>query len=403
MLFIWNVLYQHLYTLPYYSFADDILVVWSGFYLLAVYSKERQIPKQLYHLRILIILYIVTIVISILVNQVPVVIAIKGSLDIIKPWILLLFFFQLYDDNYNIYVKNILGWAAIIGFGNLIVLIILRKSIGVSYEGDIAVGISGDAHVAGEYLFILCIYLYYHLIEKRRYYVIPIIVAAIYGFFVTGVKQLTVFVFIFPILIIFISAKKKIFHIVLVGVLFIAIILNFNRFTDFFLPIHQFSIIEQSAENYYALVDYIALSELIEYGFNEMDNYIFGAGPGMYGSATAIEHGTYFYTKYLQRLEHPLWTGTILSPQNQILIVLSEVGVIGIVVFTFLIVAIIVFAMKFDKKTHKDNILFGYYYIGILSHIVGRMFVLDTFTMNQSLLYLLYLMPVILINDYKTN
>ena len=111
---------------------------------------------------------------------------------------------------------------------------------------------------------------------------------------------------------------------------------------------------------------------------------------------------TYYYSKYLYDLEHPLWFGAIISPQNQILLVLSELGVFGIIIFTMLILYLIICVIKIKlSNIDPETILLFYMANGLLLHIVGRMIIRSTFTMNQSLFYLLLILPVLMLYKNK--
>ena len=133
-----------------------------------------------------------------------------------------------------------------------------------------------------------------------------------------------------------------------------------------------------------------------------METYFIGAGPGMYGSKTALKYNTYYYSKYLQGLENPAMSGTTTHPQNQILLVLSELGILGMIIFAMLMLYLIFCVIKIKlKDNHPDRILLVYIGSGILLHIVGRMIIKSTFTMNQSLLYLLFILPIMLVYKNK--
>jgi general stress protein CsbA len=339
--------------------------------------------------------FLLIIVLSSFINDVRPVIAIKSGMALIKPFLYLLFFILVSGLNYDKTVRRIITVSVWIGFINVIVVIFMRVLIGGSYYQDAAKGIMGDAHVAGQYIYLFFVYLTFLIIEKKKYKFTPVLILPLLGFFITETKQLLIFALIFPFLMILKIGRIKLSHTITI-VAMIILLFNTKNITNVLFQ-QQLNIYSQTILEYEELVDYIAVVELITEGFDEMQFYYLGAGPGMYASKTAMEYNTYFYNRYIKYLEeYHDYSGTINDPFNQILTVLSEVGPLGLIIFALILWYLTVTAMQYNaNESNSYNLLLLYVYSGLLLHLVGRLIVHETFIMNQSLLLLLFIYPLV--------
>ena len=382
-----------------YGKLDDLLVV-----LLIVYMVIKLIFNLQFKIssfNMLFSLYLVSIVGSILLSDSIGIHSLTATLLFIKPWVIILFLNQYkYGDLINS-IKNAINIMLGVGLINLIVVLSLRIIIGSSYDQDNAKGIMGNAHYAGEYIYMLLLFSYYQIIEKNRYLYMIIVILGFFGLLITETTQLIIFAFLSTLIFVFIKMKLNLIKVVqgtIISTVFVLILFLSLRSNS--ILITQFYRVQEVALDIENLTDFMALEMLFNDNAEFRNNYfIFGAGPGNFGSRVGAGRNTPLYNKYMEPLN---WinqdSGTINDPNNQIQTIMSELGLFGLTGFMLLIIFMLFHIIKFNKIKKGYELLY-YLFIGEFFQICSRFLVEDVFFMNNSLLIILFIFPLI----YKMN
>jgi len=398
VLFFWLITETHVNRIiSLYRYVDEIYTLLLIIYIVAAFCFNKiRTGKTIFYGTTL---YLAIIIASIIVNEAPLDISFQSSLLFLKPWVLYIFFVSRgHDFNIRPTIINLVKLYIIVGIINLFVVLALRAIIGEAYYQDDATGLMGDAHVCGEYFYVMLLYAFYQIQFRKKYKYIYFVLIGFFGFWVVEALQLLVILLAVPFFLYLVDKKHLARKLTIISAIVVVFAFLFNNVfiynTEFR---RQYERVLYMFDAYELMPDYICMEELVLYGQYEIPTLWLGAGPGMYSSNVAQNTFTYFFKKYMVYLMDMFkGHGTINDPLNQIHMVWSELGYLGLIVFMFMTIYVGVVGIQAYNNAEKKDRWIPYIYIGVYMHIWGRFVIVDTFFMNDSLLLLIVVFPFLL-------
>ncbi len=344
-----------------FSNIDEIVVLLLLFHIFWLFLKEKRnvIPKTNLNKPFFYILLIA--VISAIVNKSLILNGVLFLFSIFKP-VIIFYWILIFEKEERI---------AKFGVKLLTVLIIIQIPFfifglfakGTEYFGDPAQGavITGDAHQVGIYTWLGIFSAFgYYLVKKERKYLLFLIITFIL-FVITSTKVL---MFLLPVILVYLLRKqlnlgyKRISQIIVVGGIA-------GLFLFRFVETYWANAWEASYDDFDS-VDYVTGSEKI-LGYNSVlfelpDDiefpWILGAGPGMYGSSTAMNSRPPLAEKYIMYYNDLIpegKEGTFTYRSSSIIGILGEIGLIPLILIFVIYFRIIKKASEYSELFTESN------------------------------------------------
>lgn len=362
---IWNAFFGWFIT-GYHSQVGGIVsavdkIVVSLLLLHLVYSvltsPQRIIPRT--DIGNLLLWFMAISILSWLVNKGPIINAVQFLFSILKPIIIFYWIITFVKD--NSVERFTVGLLAFLILLQIPVFLFGFVKLGVQYTGDNARGALNDSIVVGMLMWLgVILQLAYYVTTKRKVYIVGIVVCmALLA--ITDTKQVTLFL---PIAVVILLRQQL--HLTFRKIVVIAVV-GGGLMYFFYVKAEEAWMNTESQGKFsyedYNMLDAITASEKVEGYYSaifelpkELPVPLLGAGPGEYGSYTAMLKRTPLAEKYIMYYDDMFeYTGVLTYRSSGLISIYGDLGIICLVLWLLMYYRVIKMVMNYGMGTRDPS------------------------------------------------